>query len=420
VGIAGVAVVQVTQNGEVHDWYRIGFGFDEQIVAQILDEFGARRSWTVIDPFCGTGTTLVECKKRAIRSVGIDANPSSILASRVKTRWDLRPARLKDLAAAAVPIFRRGLRGRAAVLGDPTYRYLESSGMLLRGWISPDPLFKAISLKHAIYGLSAPRKYAQALLLCLISEVVYGSSNVKFGPELYCASPRSDCDVLGGFLNRVDTVASDLETVSQLERRPTYVVRGDSRNCLALNRAFIPRHFDALICSPPYPTEHDYTRNSRLELAFIESVTDVETLRRIKRTMIRSHSKGIYKGDDDAAFVADCRMLRPILAELRVRAAKKDYKFAPLYPRVVQEYFGGMHRHLSSMLSRLRPGARCAYIVGDQMYLQVHVPTARILASIAREVGYEEMGRRVWRQRTPTTRRSSPLDETIVFLRRPT
>src|ERR1700677_3180040 len=39
----------------------------------------------VLDPFCGTGTTLVESMKRGIVSVGIDASPFSCFVSRVKT-----------------------------------------------------------------------------------------------------------------------------------------------------------------------------------------------------------------------------------------------------------------------------------------------------------------------------------------------
>jgi hypothetical protein len=273
-------VLQPTLNGEVHDWYRSGFGFDQQVVIGILEELRARPWWNVIDPFCGTGTTLIECKKRGICSVGIDANPSSILASKVKTRWDLRPNRLRAFAETAVLGFRRRIRSKSAILADATYQYLDLSGMLSRGWISPEPLFRAIAMKHAILELSVPRKYTEALLLCLVSEVVRGSSNVKFGPELYCSSPRIGCDLVKGFLRRAHAMVSDLKVVTRLDRGVTYVLRGDSRHCSVLNRPFVPRFFDAVICSPPYPAEHDYTRNSRLELAFLESVTDAESLRR--------------------------------------------------------------------------------------------------------------------------------------------
>jgi SAM-dependent methyltransferase len=39
----------------------------------------------VLDPFCGSGTTLVECQRREVPSFGIDLNPIACLMARVKT-----------------------------------------------------------------------------------------------------------------------------------------------------------------------------------------------------------------------------------------------------------------------------------------------------------------------------------------------
>jgi hypothetical protein len=58
-----------------HEWYRFVLLFPPHLVRQYLDRFGVDVSRTVLDPFCGTGTTLVECKKRGISSIGIEAHP---------------------------------------------------------------------------------------------------------------------------------------------------------------------------------------------------------------------------------------------------------------------------------------------------------------------------------------------------------
>ena len=59
----------------VHDWYRFVLSFPPHLVQDYVDRFGLTASDTVLDPFCGTGTTLVECKKVGIGSVGIESTP---------------------------------------------------------------------------------------------------------------------------------------------------------------------------------------------------------------------------------------------------------------------------------------------------------------------------------------------------------
>src|SRR3989304_2994797 len=74
-----------------HDWYRFVLSFPAHLVRDYLERFQADEKKCVLDPFCGTGTTLVECKKLGIPSVGIEANPMAYYASRVKTDWSPDP-----------------------------------------------------------------------------------------------------------------------------------------------------------------------------------------------------------------------------------------------------------------------------------------------------------------------------------------
>ena len=406
---------QAILNGEVHNWYRLRLGYSDHLVSDLLDEFSLSPGDRVLDPFCGSGTTLVECMKKGVDSVGIDANPSSCFASSVKTNWSLQAGTLLSLLDEIESSVDRYHRQQARLKSDPTYLYLDSSGMLDRGWISPLPLAECLAIKHCISDLRTSAQYKKALLLALIAEVVDGASNVKFGPELYCGPARKEADVLAGFVDRVETMAFDLQTVHKLKTIGTAtVLHGDARICASV----LPtsRQFAAIICSPPYPTEHDYTRNARLELSFLEAVTDRETLRDIKRLMIRSHTKGIYKGDKDAALVKKNVAIQALVTELDRVTATKTYGFARLYSTVVQEYFGGMQRHLVSARKRLHSKAKCAYIVGDQgSYLGVHIPTAKILASIAEGLDFRVTGIRKWRTRWASVSKRE-IDEHIVLL----
>src|SRR5437016_7447771 len=75
----------------VHDWYRFVLSYPPHLVRDYLTRLGAGSGTNVLDPFCGTGTTLVECKKLGIPSVVIEANAMLCVASRVKLGWDVSP-----------------------------------------------------------------------------------------------------------------------------------------------------------------------------------------------------------------------------------------------------------------------------------------------------------------------------------------
>ena len=105
-----------------HDWYRFVLSFPPHLVRCYLQEFELNSEQTILDPFCGTGTTLVESKKCGIRGVGLEANPFAKFASSVKLDWDIDPEILRtgahEVADTPSGLFvRRGLRTITAFMG---------------------------------------------------------------------------------------------------------------------------------------------------------------------------------------------------------------------------------------------------------------------------------------------------------------
>jgi tRNA G10 N-methylase Trm11 len=422
---------QQLQNGQVHRWYRFVQAYPDHLVQHYLRQFRVSQSDIVLDPFCGTGTTLVECSRNRIRSVGIDASPLCVFASRAKTNWTLLQSKFRVLADCLLrriaeeedAINRRseGWVEREIREFPPGLRF-EQSGMIKRGWISPRPLVKILHMQRAIEEEVKEVKYRDVFVLALASVLVSHFANVKFGPELYCVKPKLDVAGVEIYGSKLAEIHQDLLTVWPLSHLPPpSVIEGDARCCAELLRQNQVGKVDFVITSPPYPNEHDYTRNTRLELTLLGYVRDTCTLREIKKKMVRSHSKGIYADDCDGALVAEVPEVRRVRRELEFKIKDKTYGFAKLYPRIIEEYFGGMYRHLKSLSQVLEKGARCAYVVGDQKtYLQTYTPTAEILGQIA---GLPEIKMKLaeiepWRFRRGTTGSKTRIQEKVLILRK--
>lgn len=82
------------QDRPAHDWHRFVLSFPPHLVREYIERFGILRQHRVLDPFCGTGTTIVECKKRGIPGVGVEANPFAHFAAQVKCDWSPDPDEL--------------------------------------------------------------------------------------------------------------------------------------------------------------------------------------------------------------------------------------------------------------------------------------------------------------------------------------
>jgi hypothetical protein len=175
---------------------------------------------------------------------------------------------------------------------------------------------------------------------------------------------------------------------------------------------------DAVITSPPYPNEKDYTRTTRLESVLLGFINSKEELRELKKRLVRSNTRGIYKGDDDDQWVSDFPEIQHIAEEIEKRRIElgKDSGFEKLYARAAKLYFGGMAKHLSDLRKVLRPGAQLAYVVGDQAsYLRVMIRTGQILGDIAKSLGYELVDIDLFRTRLATATKEQLREEVVIL-----
>jgi len=418
-----------------HDWYRFVLSFPAHLVREYLERFGIGPSHVVLDPFCGTGTTIVECMKSGIPSIGIEAHPMAHFASRVKSDWSPDPDRLLEHASVVaertkarleldsiednipLPLFRtprRSHRDQGLILRALTP---EKQKLLLTNSISPLPLHKTLVLLDCLHQ-HLDARYHNHELLALAKALVYSISNLHFGPEVGVGPPKTDTPVVCAWLTEIDTMTDDLRALQTMKSAPARVYHADSRR---ITEILTSRSVDAVITSPPYPNEKDYTRTTRLESILLGFIRNKADLRALKHRLVRSNTRGVYKDDDDDQWVSEHREIQRIAKAIEKRRIelRKTSGFERMYHRVTKLYFGGMARHLASLRTILQPGAHLAYVVGDQAsYLRVMIHTGQLLAQIAVSLGYELVDIDLFRTRLATATKEQ-LREEVVVLRWP-
>src|SRR3989339_79220 len=209
------------QDRKFHDWYRFVLSFPPHLVRNYLSKFKLNESSVVLDPFCGTGTTLIESKLKGFAGVGVEANTFSYFSSLIKTNWKVNPDRLKK---------------GAEEIAEKTLNYLQAQGindqidcheqektmlrklndeemnLLLKNSISPLPLHKSLCLLEFIHEHKRTQFYNH-LLLAFTKALVSKISNLRFGPEVGVGRIKKDIPVVRCWLSEVQNIVSDLKSI---------------------------------------------------------------------------------------------------------------------------------------------------------------------------------------------------------------
>jgi DNA modification methylase len=412
------------QDKAVHDWYRFVLSYPAHLVRDYLQDFSLTEQSVVLDPFCGTGTTVVECKLNRIQAIGVEANPFAHFAGQVKLDWAADATGLRSFAEAVAEqtfttLLAHGLDDNRMFSGELSNLPLkqlapDAEKMLIKNSISPLPLHKVLVLFEILQQHQQSPYYAHALL-ALAKSLVFHTSNVRFGPEISVGKLKLDVPVIQPWLMEVTQMANDLEMLSDRSFPRCHIHHADARNAASLIK---PSSVDAIITSPPYPNEKDYTRATRLESVVLGFISNYAELRTFKKGLLRSNTRGVYKEDTDDHWIHNNQRINELADQIERRRIElnKTSGFEKLYGKVTKLYFGGMARHLQEMKKVLRPGAQLAYVVGDQAsFLRIMIRTGKLLAEIAEDLGYEVIRIDLFRTRAATATREELREEVVVL-----
>lgn len=438
---------------DIHDWYRFVYAYSDRVITSLVDEFDIDQDDLLIDPFNGTGTTTLAAKKLGIDSIGTDTSPASVLSARCKTNWEVDldefRSRRSELLSTLQPIFKQiSSQGNTTLdsFGSSSDEEIDLSKYDFsepkktpKGWLSEKPLKKMKVLKYHVEEMPDD-EVTDLFRLAMIAILPENVGNVRFGPEATRdRKQEGDKDVFTILKNKLQEIEEDLESVQkamaagEIEPAEVEIIRADARQLAdtlreeseLLNSDKHEGEVDYLITSPPYPAEHDYTRNQRLELIWLNAADDNKDLQKIKKANIRSHTKNIYVADDEGEQVniRENERVDSIVSEMEQIIEEEDisHGFGQYYPRVIEEYFAGMQHHFEQVYDLLAPSGKAAYVVGDSgSYWQVEVETAEILGELAQNrVGFNEPEVKLWRNMAATTADYDDIEENILILTKP-
>jgi hypothetical protein len=224
---------------EFHDWYRFVLSYPPHLVRRYLTEFGLSQNDIVLDPFCGTGTTLVEAKLQNIPSIGIEANPFAHFASSVKIDWKIDSSELLEIAKEIRDTSNKEIE-KIGITDSPSLKNLSSKPsrqftekqekLILKDSVSPLPLHKCLTLLKEINNYKNT-SYYKYFAIALANSAVFQFSNLRFGPEVGVGKLKQDAPVISAWFKQISKIVKDLEKAKTLNVNGNAIAfLNDSRN----------------------------------------------------------------------------------------------------------------------------------------------------------------------------------------------
>lgn len=394
-----------------------------QLVRAIINSC-LRTKGLVLDPFCGSGTTLVEARLHGINSIGVDFHPLAALISRVKTESLSIPVaaleRLhRKLSSKLVTRFlENGLRLEA---NEPTlwpqvddercqelYAFLPKDNIdYLQKWFDPITLAELAMIVSEIQALTDEpiRDLCWVTLSAFVREVsLQEPSSLRI---LRRKEPPEHPSVLERFLvglrRRIDALKALHLIDDRLrgEKVWSQVIQGDAKQLPALLEGMVsPGAIDCIVTSPPYAMALPYIDTDRLSL-FLLGLLKVEERGDAERGMVgnREISDRIRKSYETHLESPDLREVLPASVLRVIRSIQRANDQTKVgfrkrnTPALLLKYFLDMEQIFRHCVRYLRRGGRLVYVIGINRTVPekdgkpIIIQTDELLAEVGRKVG---------------------------------
>jgi DNA modification methylase len=403
-------ISELNKFGVVHKWYDYLEDFPYQLIEEKIKEYGLQPNSLIVEPFAGSGTTLISANLFQCNAIGFDANPLMTFISEVKTTWDIDLNLFKQIVINISEQF---------IIKIKKYDELElNKGFLermpkkeLNQWLSISLQKEVNLLKNLIDGIDNIK--IKNLLLLTMAKSCFEASYVSLCPGTTFYPFREKEEFWDIFTKKIIQIYKDLQDVQKYNNYGTSKLINDT--CLNASKYIEKETIDFIITSPPYPNDLEYTRQTRLELYLLDFVKGMSDVQQIKRKMVKSSTKLIFKESNSENFITKFKDIQVVSDKIYEQTKDKNWGFD--YPRMVREYFGDMYLCMKEFYELLKPNAIFLQVVGDQTIKGVYIPVCDILIEMAQEIGYRNCKKELFRMRR-STGHDIALPEEIVIIQK--
>lgn len=352
-------------------WYRYKEGFSVELVEQLIREYSKHKEGIILDPFSGSGSTLLAANDMGYSGVGFEVNPFSFFLSKCKlekyTKEIIEQFKkeyekiLHNAEEADEAYVLPKLSISEKVFGDEIEKYYMNIGMLIEKCKADEKIINLLKL---------------GWLACLEPLCNYRKAGNGLKIKKY-VKPRvitvDDARVM--FLEEYQNVYIDLLKSKSIGDATIY-----NETCLHMAKQIKPESVEGIIFSPPYANCFDYTEIYKLELWFGKFVSEYADLKKLRNASLHSH----LNGDLNIEVKAKSETLTKLLIELQEKELW-DKKI----PKMLQLYYDDMFKVLDESYASLVDQGFCCIVVGNSAYGGIVFPADLILAEYAEKIGFK-------------------------------
>lgn len=339
------------------------------------------KSKTVLDPFCGSGTTLVEGILSGHNAIGFDVDPLSSMISKVKTtRVDV--IGLNEVANWLI----NGIKNRKKGLFKPDCETIEH-------WFTDDAIKKLSIIRTLInqipdkFGTDKKTKDIQELLLICLSSIIRRVSNADDESQKTYVSHtkiKKPEEVFALFLSQLNLFIERISKFSEITDPKLTSKIVCSSSMQLLTKKITKQTIDLAVTSPPYIKAVDYIYTQMAELFWIGDLFDMQTQER------QNVKKKDYIGNKHlkkTEFINYDPYNNPLhinkLDKKLQKVFDSDEKNGHRHSYVTFKYFADMEKHFSEMAKCLTKGTHYVMVVGDSSVSGIFFETANFLIDLA-------------------------------------